>query len=581
MTTMKMNKKRPSSSSSSSLMLLLLLFSILSMPEFVSSTSNNLNGDETTTLGVVDENTPVAVDDSSNQAASSVATAPMVNLITLGSDPEYLVAWNNHVVFAADDGIHGKELWITTGSSPNSGGARLLADIRPGFSHSNPSHLIAFENSGGVFFAADNGVDGNELFKTDGTTFGTMLWADVNPGPASSNPSDFAIIPGNSTLGGDDDSSLPSLFFAANDGLYGNEPWILPHDAPRTPKLLRDISPDGSSNPGGPPCWFRNALYFAADNIANGVELWRTTGRADTDTSTGSTELWSDIRSSHGSSNPSDFYVYQDQLYFCARGGGAGGMGDAGRELYVNDGTRLGTKLVRDINQQTSASGGGGASASAATTVGEAASSSRPSDFCEFQGLLFFAATDGVHGRELFVTDGTEQGTRLFADIRSGPASSNPTGLVVFDNKLYFAANDGISGTELWVIQNARPDNAHDDAKLFADIFPGPTSSNPAWFVVHQPPVVVPAEQQEQQQQQQPAAIMMFAANDGVNGRELWAVTAAKDDQPAKAMMWADINQREPSYRARSDAVAMTAFSWWIPLSLAATCTLGALMSVF
>jgi ELWxxDGT repeat protein len=619
------------------LLLLLLLLLFAALPISSSSSSSNLinnNGGEKT--GGADS-TPVAVDDSNQAAAQAADVSSQQQLLTLGSDPEYLVAWNNHVVFAADDGIHGKELWIilaTTNTNGDGSGsrdaARLLADIRPGFSPSNPSHLVAFPNSfdaaaaaagstaagaagGGVYFAADNGQQGNELYKTDGTSLGTVLWADMNPGPSSSDPSNFAVIPPVSannvstttttTTTGDGPTAAAtgaSLFFAANDGLKGNEPWIILPGGGTTPKLLRDISPDGSSNPGGPPIWFRNALYFAADNIANGQELWRTTGHADTDTSTGSTELWSDIRSSHGSSNPSDFYVFRDQLYFCARGGtGIAGNGDAGRELYVNNGTRLGTKLVSDINQQMPSSsslssvGGGGSSSSSSSISGASAagaagegSSSRPSDFCEFQDLLFFAANDGVHGRELFVTDGTETGTRLFADIRSGPASSNPTGLIVFDNKLYFAANDGISGTELWVVQNARPDNANDDAKLFADIFPGPASSNPAWFVVaHPPPVtVVAAAAGEEEQQQQPAGIMMFAANDGVNGRELWAVTSeANVDQPAKAMLWTDINKRVPSSRSNADAMMAPLSSWQSRIRFVATSCmlLGALMSVF
>lgn len=51
--------------------------------------------------------------------------------------------------------------------------------------------------------------------------------------------------------------------------------------------------------------------------------------------------------------------------------------------------------LVKDINQ---------AAAAGSTSNGD----SDPSDFVEFNGHLVFAADDGVHGRELWETDGTD-----------------------------------------------------------------------------------------------------------------------------------------------------------------------------
>ncbi|MGQ9589132.1 MAG: ELWxxDGT repeat protein [Planctomycetota bacterium] len=64
----------------------------------------------------------------------------------------------------------------------------------------------------------------------------------------------------------------------------------------------------------------------------------------------------------------------------------------------------------------------------------------------------FFAADDGEHGRELWVTDGTEPGTRLVADIRPGAEGSWPEILAPAGNLLYFAANDGEHGLELWAL---------------------------------------------------------------------------------------------------------------------------------
>jgi len=62
---------------------------------------------------------------------------------------------------------------------------------------------------------------------------------------------------------------------------------------------------------------------------------------------------------------------------------------------------------------------------------------------------LFFAASDGVSGVELWKTDGTDAGTVCVKNINPG-SGSGPLGLTVFNGALYFLASDGASGAELW-----------------------------------------------------------------------------------------------------------------------------------
>ena len=97
---------------------------------------------------------------------------------------------------------------------------------------------------------------------------------------------------------------------------------------------------------------------------------------------------------------------------------------------------------------------------------------SGPQDLTTVGEVVFFSATDGTHGRELWATDGTPDGTRLVRDIRPGIAGSTPRSLTRVGGLLYFSADDGSHGRELWVSDGTRP-----GTRLVRDLAPGAKGS--------------------------------------------------------------------------------------------------------
>lgn len=103
--------------------------------------------------------------------------------------------------------------------------------------------------------------------------------------------------------------------------------------------------------------------------------------------------------------------------------------------------------------------------------------SSGPSNFTEYDGKLYFSATNGSDGKELWVYDGLST-TSMVADIRSGSSSSNPSFLVEFNGELFFVANNGTNGNELWSYDGVNP------PAMVADLISGSGSSNPSDLTV-------------------------------------------------------------------------------------------------
>ncbi len=316
-----------------------------------------------------------------------------------GSDPRGFAELGQRVVFSAQTVAEGREPWISDGTVA---GTLPLGDLVPG---SRPSDPDEFVSAGGrVFFTATEPAAGRELWITDGTPAGTRRVADIRPGTLGSDPHGLTAYGG-------------GVLLSANDGVVGSELWITDGTTAGT-RLLRDLNP-GTNN--GSPAGFTlhdGSVWFSARDRNAGIELWSTDG-----TSSG-TSLYADIHPS-GDSRPSDLVSFGSRLLFAANGPGVG------IELF---GTLPGggVGLIHDIRP-------GGPSSS-------------PRELVAAEGRVWFRASDGPQGNELWSTDGTSAGTVSSGDLRAGGTGSQPTGLVAFGAHCYFVANDG-GGDGLWTAE--------------------------------------------------------------------------------------------------------------------------------
>lgn len=123
-----------------------------------------------------------------------------------------LVESNGKLFFIADDGSHGYELWATDGTTANTA---MVKDIAQGFAASVGLETELISYKGKLYFAANDGTNGEELWLSDGTAGGTSMVTDLAPGGTSGitypGPK-FRIFEGR-------------LFFFGRQGLAGDELW--------------------------------------------------------------------------------------------------------------------------------------------------------------------------------------------------------------------------------------------------------------------------------------------------------------------------------------------------------------------
>lgn len=492
-----------------------------------------------------------------------------------GNVPQEITTVGNIAFF----GLSG-ELWKTDGTVA---GTVQVKDINPGANASNPHNLINV--NGMLYFSADNGTNGSELWKSDGTAVGTVMVKDIASGTASSfdGSGPYAAL---AVVG-------TSLYFSANDRVNGDELWKSDGTTAGTVRVghsgtSANFTPRNLTNVGG-------TLYFTAQTDETGMEIWKSdgtaagtnvyrdviSGAASSNTSklknlngvlyytvndgVKGTELWrhdvvantaviDDVNRGTRSSNAHDFvtagnYVYfvttvrradstieREELWRCALNGTGRTLlrtvqpdllgnswgfqsltnfqgnlyftafeSNIGTELWKSDGTVAGTVRLKDIN-----------------TGGVNGVESWPSSLTVAGNTLFFSALD-ANGRELWKTDGTAAGTVMVKDIAAGAAETiqRDAPFTVIGSTIYFIANDGTTGFELW-----KSDGTAAGTTLVKDINPGAANAVP-----HAPSAGFPV------QFVSIGNLIYFSADDGIHGFELWQ----SDGTTAGTSMVADL----------------------------------------
>jgi LPXTG-site transpeptidase (sortase) family protein len=287
--------------------------------------------------------------------------------------------------------------------TPVSSAPQMVADLREGSNSSAPEEMLTIGST--LFFTANDGENGRELFRTSPPYTSAQLVKDICLGGCSAEPASLT-------------ASGTTLFFSARDVDHGIELWRSepPYNASST-FLVADINANGDSSPNEFTA-IGTALFFRANDGASGYELWRS------DAPFTSASQVKDIYPGPAHSWPSELTRIGWMLFFTAED-------DSGVELWRSDPpySSLSTQRVVDLNPDGSAE----------------VSWLTPIDL-----KLFFSATNGESGQDLWVIESPYHEARRVNDILGDPLSTNPNRLYALGDSLFFNAWVYGGGYELY-----------------------------------------------------------------------------------------------------------------------------------
>ncbi len=328
------------------------------------------------------------------------------------------------------DDVHGGEIWRTDGTVA---GTAMVKDIWPGTYGGGSIGYTPFILNSTYYFGANDGNHSTELWRSDGTESGTYMVKDINPGK------DDGSFPYQLSAIGD------TFYFFARTGDNNGSNWkgdkgLWKSDGTEAGTLLvEDFGDDSKTSYMGAGYLqsFGNHLLFVKDDAAGGGPQWEPW---ISDGSSSASKL-KDIWPGEGGSNFRDCLELQGKCYAAAD--------DSihGSELWLTDGTETGTVMLKDINENNNSNATG--------TL-----SSTPTNITIVGNKLFFVAFDTIQGISLWKSDGNESGTVM---VKDSFVDENETSLltryeyrdnygdfIALNSTLYFILNDGVHGKQLW-----------------------------------------------------------------------------------------------------------------------------------
>ena len=345
----------------------------------------------------------------------STPTAQPAGLQLLGdlnaagaSNPAQLTRSGSYVYFTADDGVHGTELWRTDGTAA---GTIRLVDINVG-GDSAIAHL--FDNAGTLIFVADNG-SGPALWKSNGTPGGTSLVAAL---PSSADK--FRPV-------GD------VLTFTT----FNTDPWpTYSYWQANAAGFSRITRAEGGFLNGDFDAYVYGTLYVQP--AFSYVSRFTGTGTAANFLNPVTQIL---TLTSGGDGGASYFNYHTSEDILVIRSGMQGGNYTIHQELdYASDGVFI---YVIEATTQDPVDGN-----SHSTFTPPAP---RPLPYT-LGAKTIFAFPSANQGVELGIGTGYPSGSSVLKDIVVGTGSSNPTNLQVVGSSLFFT----VDGNQLWRTDGTR-----------------------------------------------------------------------------------------------------------------------------
>lgn len=370
--------------------------------------------------------------------------------------------------FSADDGVHGREPWVSDGTVA---GTHMIADLDAMASlDSDPNSFTRLGSR--LIFVATTELSGTELFVTDGTAAGTQLLMDIEAGPAHSRPTNLTRV-------GD------RVLFFADRSDTGRELWST-DGTPAGTSLVIDLNPGSPDGVQTPAVTHQGELYFTA-RIGNPFPA-RTLYRSD-GTAAGTVPLA--MVSGPTLENASEYASILGTLIVRAA---AVGISTVPSVYALSPASSSGLSVEHVSLSPASYSNGlvalpdgsalfvdrlpGDTLDSLFATRGTLASTVLLLRGCDAYGLTptptgcYFGAFQPASGFELWFTDGTPAQTRRVTDIGPGPDHSRPTRMTPFKRGVLFAATTQAHGLEPYF-----SDGTTTGTVRLADPSPGPSSS--------------------------------------------------------------------------------------------------------